>query len=125
MSDTQSSAGIAQAYHQATQRLCKWRTVFIGWMLGTLADGTPGLKAHKDRVDAQIMHRVEINALTALLISKGVFTTEEFMAQIVEECGHKQREFEEMFPGYRATDVGISMDLAKVTETMKRMGFPQ
>lgn len=123
--DTQSSAGIAQAYNQATQRLCKWRSVFIGWMLGTVPEGTPGLKAHKDRVDAQLMHRVEINALTALLIKKGVFSTEEFMAQIVEECGYKQRELEELFPGYKATDIGISVEPATAAETCRRMGFPQ
>lgn len=125
MTDTQSSDGIRAAYERATQRLCKWRTVFIGWMYGTVADGTPGLKAHKDRVDAQIMHRVEINALTALLIHKGVFTREEFMVQLVEECGHKEHEYEEMFPGYKANDDGLSIDLKLVQETHKRMGFPR
>ena len=124
MNDTQSSDGIAQAYQRATQRLCKWRVVFLGWMLGTVQEGTPGLKAHKDRVDAQIMHRVEINALTALLIKKGVFTTEEFMAQIVDDCGYKEREFEAMFPGYSATDIGIHIDVTRAVETNKRMGFP-
>jgi len=123
-SDTQSGAGIRDAYERATQRLCKWRTVFLGWMFGTVLDGTPGLKAHKDRVDAQIMHRVEINALTALLIKKGVFTVDEFMAQVVEECQHKEREFEAMFPGHKSTDVGVQIDTAKALETYKRMGFP-
>jgi hypothetical protein len=122
--DSQSSAGIREAYERATQRLCKWRTVFLGWMLGTVPDGTPGLKAHKDRVDAQIMHRVEINALTALLINKGVFTVDEFMAQIVEECAHKEREYEAMFPGHKATDIGVTIDIEKAMETYKRMGFP-
>lgn len=112
------------AYERATQRLCKWRLVFAGWMLGTVPDGTPGLKAHKDRIDAQIMNRVELNALTALLIKKGIFTTNEFMQQIIEECGHKEREFEQMFPGYKATDTGISVDPAVAIETNKRMGFP-
>ena len=124
MTDTQSSEGIRAAYERAIQRLCKWRTVFIGWMYGTVPDGTPGLKAHKDRVDAQIMHRVELNALTTLLIHKGVFTREEFMVQLVEECGHKEREYEQMFPGYKATDTGVSIDLKVVPETHKRMGFP-
>lgn len=124
MSDTQSSAGIREAYERATQRLCKWRAVFIGWMLGTVPDGTPGLKAHKDRVDAQIMARVEMNAITALLIRKGIFTVEEFMAQIVEECDHKEREYEATFPGYKATDIGISIEPAKAAETNKRLGFP-
>jgi hypothetical protein len=124
MTDKQTSAAIHEAYARATQKLTKWRTVFIGWMLGTVPEGTPGLKAHKDRVDAQIMHRVELNAITALLIKKGVFTTEEFRAQITEECGHKEKEFEEMFPGYKSTDIGISIEPARANETNKRMGFP-
>lgn len=124
MTDVQSRAGIVQAYEQAVQRLCKWRAVFLGWMLGTLPDNTPGLKAHKDRVDAQLMTRVEINALTALLIKKGVFTTEEFMAQVVEECEHHSRVLEKTFPGYKATDEGMSMDVQEVQKTMKRLGFP-
>lgn len=123
MSGEQSNQ-IREAYERATQRLCKWRSVFIGWMMGTMAEGTPGLKAHKDRVDAQIMHRVELNALTALLIKKGVFTVDEFMVQITEECGHKEKEFEAMFPGYRATDIGIAIDPVAAVVTNKRMGFP-
>jgi len=124
MTDTQSSAGITAAYKRASQRLCKWRTVFLGWMLGTVSNDTPGLKAHKDRIDGHIMHRVEINALTALLLQKGVFTIDEFMAQVAEECGHKEREYEAMFPGYKATDTGISIDPKVAAETNKRMGFP-
>lgn len=124
MNDEQSSKGIAQAYNRATQKLCKWRGVFIAWMHGTVAEGTPGLKAHKDRVDLQIMYRVEINALTALLIKKGVFTVEEFMAQVIEECELKEKEYEGKFPGYKSTDEGISIDIAVVQQTMKRMGFP-
>lgn len=120
----QSNRGIHQAYNAATQRLGKWRTVFLGWMLGTVPQGTPGLMAHKDRIDAQLMHRVEINALTALLIKKGIFTTEEFMLQVVEECGHKHEELEQLFPGYKATDAGIAIDVAQAQETNKRMGFP-
>ena len=124
MKDTQSSDGIRAAYERATQRLCKWRSVFAGWMLGTVADGTPGLKAHRDAIDARLMMRVELNALAALLTAKGAFTVEEFMAQIVTECDHNQRQLEAMFPGYKATDIGINIDITKAIETNKRMGFP-
>lgn len=124
MKDTQSSEGIRTAYEAAVQRLAKWRTVFVGWMIGTKGANEPGVKAYRDRADAVLMQRVEINALTALLVAKGIFTIDEFMAQIVTECEHKQRELEAMFPGYRATDNGISIDAAKAAETNRRMGFP-
>jgi len=96
----------------------------VGWMIGTKAADAPGVKAYRDRADAVLMLRVEVNALTALLIAKGVFTLDEFMAQIVTECEHKQRELEAMFPGYKATDVGISIDPKIAAETNWRMGFP-
>ncbi len=124
MNDKQSSDGIKAAYEAATQRLCKWRAVFVGWMLGTVPDDKPGVKAHRDRADAVLMMRVELNALTSLLVAKRVFTVEEFMAQIVTECEHKQRELEAMFPGYKATDIGISIDVAQAAVTNRRMGFP-
>lgn len=124
MNDKQSNEGIMAAYEAATQRLCKWRTVFVGWMLGTVADDKPGVKAYRDRCDAVLMMRVEINALTALLIEKHVFTVDEFMAQIVTECEHKQLELEAMFPGYKATDTGISIDVVQAAVTNRRMGFP-
>jgi antibiotic biosynthesis monooxygenase (ABM) superfamily enzyme len=93
-------------------------------MIGTRSADTPGVKAHRDRADAILMLRVEVNALTALLIEKRLFTVDEFMAQIVTEWEHKQRELEAMFPGYRATDIGISIDPAVAEETNRRMGFP-
>jgi hypothetical protein len=122
--DKQSSEGIRTAYEAAVQRLAKWRTVFVGWMIGTRSPDQPGVKAYRDRADAVLMMRVEINALTALLIAKGVFSVDEFMAQIVTECEHKQRELEAMFPGYKATDIGISIDIPVAAETNRRMGFP-
>ncbi len=123
-SDEQSSSGIEQAYQRATNRLCKWRSVLVGWMIGSKHHDEPGVKAHRDRADAVLMLRVEVNALTALLIEKRLFTREEFMAQIVEECGHKERELEAMFPGYRTTDAGLSIDVTVASVTNQRMGFP-
>lgn len=124
MKDVQSSAGIAQAYESAIQRICKWRTVFLGWMLGTIHDDQPGLKAHKDRVEAQIMTRVELNALTALLVKKGVCTNEEFMVQLIEECELQQRLYEQKFPGFKATDTGLTIDPQEAAKTTARLGFP-
>jgi hypothetical protein len=124
MNDTQSSSGIDQAYHLATNRLCKWRTVLVGWMIGSKHRDEPGVQAHRDAADARLLQRVELNALTALMITKGFFTREEFMAQVVEECGHQERSLEQLFPGYRANDAGISVDPKLATETNKRLGFP-
>lgn len=124
MNDQQSSEGIRQAYDRATQRLCKWRTVFVGWMIGSRSAEAPGVKAYRDRADGHLMTRVELNALTALLIAKRVFTVEEFMAQVVTECDHKQKDLEAFFPGYKATDHGISIEVGVANETNKRLGFP-
>ncbi len=124
MNDKQSGTGIQTPYIEACNRLCKWRTVLVGWMVGTKASTAPGVQSYRDAADQRLLMRVEISALTSLLIAKGVFTHAEMQAQVVEECGHLQRVLEQKFPGYRATDAGIAIDAAEAKKTNERLGFP-
>lgn len=105
-------------YLNAMNRLAKWRQVLAGWQLGTRLKGDPECDAVRDTAEARLLLRVEVNAQTALLIKKGVFTTEEFQQQAIEEADHFQRALEQKFPGMRATDDGISYD-KRAVETMK------
>lgn len=118
-------ANRAKLYERTLNRLCKWRTVFVGWCFGSKADNTPGVKGLRDAVDARLVARVELSALTALLIEKGVFTADEFKSQIVIECDEYQKMLEAQFPGYVAIEHGISVAPTIAVETNKRMGFPQ
>ena len=100
-------------------RLCKWRTVFAGWQLGTRTDTDPEAKAVKDHREVTILLRAEVNALAGLLLKKGIFTQAEFSAQIAEEAEVLNAEYAKKFPGFTATDDGLRVDIEKAAETTR------
>lgn len=99
------------------QRLGKWRVVFTGWQLGTRAKGDPEGDAVRDHRELSMALRAEANALTQLLVQKGVFTAEEFTAQFTEECRLLCGQYERKFPGFKATDDGMTIDTAIARDT--------
>lgn len=110
---------LQQRVFAATNRLAKWRSVFAGWQLGTRSDDDPECKAVKDHREVTIMLRAEVNAITNLLIAKGVCTLEEFNEQIVQEADHLNEAYAKKFPGMEATEHGIAYDLSIAQETMR------
>jgi hypothetical protein len=109
----------------ALQKLCKWRSFFAGWQLGTRPIEEPGVRAVRDVSDRLLILRVEMTAMTALLIKKGIITAQEFEAEIDREATMLDRDYERDFGGFRTTQQGLliyDQDLA--TQTMKRLGFP-
>lgn len=107
------------AYEKAVNRLAKWRTVFAGRWLGTRPDTDPECIAVRDVIEKLLLLRVEVNALTALLIEKNVFTLEEFTNQVIVECEYLQGQLETSFPGFKATELGMSIDPAVALKTTK------
>lgn len=90
-------------------RLGKWRSVLAGWQLGTRADTDAECQAVRDHREATLMLRAEVNALTQLLVAKGVFTEEEHYRQVSEECRLLCKAMERRFPGARAIDIGMEI----------------
>lgn len=99
-------------------RLCKWRSVFAAWQLGTRLSSDPEAQAVRDHRELSMLMRAEINAQSALLIRKGVFTAEELGTQLMEEARHLSIAYERKFPGMKATDHGITFDMAIARDTM-------
>lgn len=114
----QMTPDVAALLDRALNRLTKWRTLFTGWQLGTRLKGDPESDAVRDHREVSILMRAELNAITQLLIKKGVFTEDEFGLQLAHECGHLEKGFEERFPGVKANDSGLVID-ARFTETSK------
>lgn len=109
----------------AIEKLGKWRALYAGWWFGTrsLKDGQA--RAARDNFDRTIMLRCEVNALTALLIAKGVFTPEEFQGQLLDDVEHLDRELEKRWDGIRTTPDGLEFfDLIRSQRTMTSDGFP-
>jgi hypothetical protein len=109
----------------ALQRLTKWRTFFASWQLGTRSDTDGETKAVKHHREATILLRAEASALVGLLVSKGVFTEEEFKAALETEAGLLARDFERSFPGFRTSDTGLHMDMPAAYATMRALHFPK
>lgn len=99
-------------------RLAKWRMVFAGWQLGTRPKGDAEGDAVRDHREVTLLMRAELNAMTALLISKKIFTAEEFSATLDAEAEHLCTMYSNRFPGFRASDDGMHMETEIVRDTM-------
>lgn len=99
-------------------RLTKWRALFAGWQLGTRPETDPECQAVRDHREATLGLRAEVSTLTALLRDKGVFTYDEFLAELGKEAEGLSQDLARRFPGVEATDDGLVFD-ARAAETMK------
>jgi hypothetical protein len=104
----------------ALERLCKWRSLFAGWQLGTRPGDDPESQAVRDHREATILLRAELSALTRLLVEAGVFTAAEFSVAVGNEAEELNASYEERFPGVTATANGLSFDTEKAWPWMSR-----
>ena len=100
-------------------RLAKWRTVFAGWQLGTRPKTDPECQAVRDTAEARLIMRAELSALSSLLIDKGVFSELEFVERLNLAAEDLEGLMQRRFPGAKATDSGLEIDLAKWAVTIK------
>lgn len=114
-----TNMALEAALGAALNRIAKWRAVFTGWQLGTRPKSDPEAQAVSDAREAQILMRVELNALLALLIDKGVINRDEYTHSILTECEHFEKLLQRKFPGFRAADEGMIMDAQRAAETTK------
>ncbi len=105
-------------------KLCKWRSFFASWQLGTRLESDGEVKAVKHQRELSILLRVDVNALAGLMLRKGVFTQEEYQRALIQEAKYLDHAYEESFPGWRSTETGMSMKMPEAGETMRKMGFP-
>lgn len=108
----------------ALDKLTKWRKFYASWQLGTRPKDDGELKALTHHLELSILLRVEVSAVIALLISKGVFTLDEWHASLEAEAKALDHAYEETYPGWRSTPAGLSMKMPEALETMRKLGFP-
>ncbi len=100
-------------------KLTKWRGVFAGWQLGTRANTDPECQAVRDHREITILLRVEVNALTALLVDKGYFTEAEFTAAVGRDAEELDKDYERRFPGISTSQDGVILKMPEAAQTMK------
>jgi hypothetical protein len=107
----------------ALNKLCRWRLLLVGKLLGTRTSDDAQAQALRDVLNTLLCLRAEVSAITALLEKKKVFTAEEFDRQLGMEAQHYDRAYEKQFPGFRTSESGVvCFDPQKGAETTK--GWP-
>lgn len=105
--------------NQWLNRLAKWRMILAGWQLGTRPKEDPECQAVRDHRESTLIQRAELSALTNILIMKGVFTLDDYKAQLEMEAEMLCSMMSQRFPGFEATDNGMKLDPKLATQTMK------
>ena len=95
-------------------RLCKFRTIYAGWQLGTRPKSDPESQAVRDHREVTMLLRAEVSAIVGLLLKHGVITAREFEAQLGEEADALTAMLERKFPGVTAHDDGLGLDPAQM-----------
>jgi hypothetical protein len=121
---TPSERRAAERLHRSSNRLCKWRKVLAGWVLGTRPDDDAAAAGMRDLQEVRLLLRAEVSAITNVLIDRGICTAEELTLRVADECDLLNEAMAARFPGIRATDEGLLIDPVKAAETMRRLGFP-
>jgi hypothetical protein len=99
---------------EALNTLAKWRAHFAGWQLGTRAKGDPESDAVRDHREVTILLRAEGSALLGLLLRKGLITDAEWDAALEREARDLARDYEQRWPGVKATPDGLSYDPVRI-----------
>lgn len=109
-------------YEDALQRVVRWHTVLAGRVLGSRAEDDPQCKGYRDIFDKMILLRVEMTAMTGLLLEKGIFTMDEFMEKCRTEAEELDKMYEKQFPGVQTHLNGIVIDPQVFVKTTR--GWP-
>lgn len=104
---------------KALNRVCKWRRVLTGKMVGSGAEDDPLIVGMNDLQEARLIMRVELRAVTDLLIKKGVFTEAQLADAVEREANTLSTELSVRFPGFTAHDDGMHMEMPAAMETMR------
>lgn len=108
----------------ALNKLAKWRKFFASWQLGSRPDNSGEYKAVANQRELFIIMRAELNALTGLMIEKGIFTGEEFDAALGKEAAQLDADYERTYPGFSTSQDGLHMQMPDALNTMRKLGFP-
>lgn len=104
----------------ALNRVTKWRRIFTGKMIGSNTDDDPHTVGMNDLQEARIIMRVELTALTGLMIRKGLITQEELAQAIEAEANMLNEDYSRKFPGFKAGNDGMHLEMPLAMETMKK-----
>lgn len=106
----------------AMQKVCKWRSLLAGWQLGTRAKEDPESQAVRDQRELLILLRIEVSALTHIMVKELGIDEADFRAYMLEEAKALDEAYEKKFPGATSSLDGMHIDIQKAQPWMSK--FP-
>lgn len=114
---------VQRALEAALNKLAKWRIVFASWQLGTRTDEDAECRAIKHHLELSIILRAELNAVIFVLLEKQVVSEDDWAAAVLGAAERLDADYQALFPGFRTTQDGLSINGAIAKDTMA--GWPK
>ena len=115
-----------ESTEEALERVCKWRTVLMGRIVGSMSKDDPHYQGWRDLIDKLILLRVEGSAMAGLLIEKGIITETEWAAKLRSEAEELDKLYQQTFPGVWTFSGGLDIyDVQAFNERVQQEGWPR
>jgi hypothetical protein len=111
-------------YTKLMDRVVHWKVVLTNWQLGTRDANNGTLMAIQDLHDTLLRKQVKLDALTEILINRGLVSPEALLEKQIEVAVRLDQSMESKFPGVKTTDAGLDIEAEAYQETKDRLGFP-
>lgn len=116
---------LSEEIFDLSSKLRQYARLASNRLLGTRLSQDGGYKVVVSLEEARLFHRAELNAVSRLLIDKGIFTTDELQTQTKEEMVYLLKGLERDWPEIEAhADSYIVKDTKAYYERSKREGWP-
>lgn len=99
---------LAETYRNLCQRLRQFGRLDAGRIFGSVPSDHGGYKAWMDLYERATFMRGEVNAISALLLRKGIVTEAEWMEQLTDELAYLFRRIAASWPEVDVPDDGHS-----------------
>lgn len=114
-----------EALERAMRRARQVGRLTVGRIFGTTPNTDGRYLAIMDLEERAIFCRAEVNAITAILMKKGLFTKDEFDEQLVDELNYLAKLYADKFPEVEFTEIGITVkDVKAFQARSKRERWP-
>lgn len=115
-----------ERYLRACGRLRQYARYLTGRITGSLSQESGMFKQLSELDECRYYQRVELNALTKLLLEKGVFTSEELLRTMADEAVDYEKVLHHQFPEVRPSEDGKSVEIqvAGLAARLQKEGWP-
>jgi hypothetical protein len=111
---------LSDELHRAFSRLRQFGRIAIGRITGTTTAKNGRYKSLLELDECRHFQRVELNALTRVLLDKGVITTPELQAILLEEAKTYETSLAKLWPEIEVADDGRSYAIKDIPALARR-----